>query len=330
MTGDCPECGPAEGYKTVSGAIRDMQNSTESCELHKTGDKRHKYGNGLYGSGSGRLHIGCHLSSSGGYLRMGKMAMSIGADTFQFFTRNPRGGKAKDIDPDDAAAFLGLAEGNGFVQIMAHAPYTLNPCAADRRVRAFALEVMSDDMARMEYTPGNFYNFHPGSHVGQGIEAGIELTADLLNRILRPDQTTTVLLETMSGKGSEVGGRFEELRQIIDRVELKEKLGVCLDTCHVYDAGYDIVNDLDGVLREFDEIIGLERLRAVHINDSKNLFSSRKDRHAKIGEGSLGIDTFANIINHPELRHLPFILETPNELEGYAREISLLKELYRS
>ena len=273
------------------------------------------------------LHIGCHLSSSEGYLRMGMTALSIGADTFQFFTRNPRGGKAKGIDPDDVAAFLKLAEENGFVQIMAHAPYTLNPCSADKRVRAFALEVMSDDLARMEYIPGSFYNFHPGSHVGQGIEAGIALTADLLNRILKPDQTTTVLLETMSGKGSEIGGRFWELRQIIDRVELKEKLGVCFDTCHVYDAGYDIVNDLGGVLKEFDEIIGLERLRAVHINDSKNPFYSRKDRHAKIGEGSLGIETFANLVNHPKLRHLPFYLETPNELEGYAQEIRLLKEM---
>ncbi|HPV01205.1 MAG TPA: deoxyribonuclease IV [Clostridiales bacterium] len=300
-----------------------------SCELHKTGDDLHRYGNGFYETGHGRLHIGCHLSSSEGYLRMGMTALSIGADTFQFFTRNPRGGKAKDIDPDDVASFLRLAQENDFVQIMAHAPYTLNPCAADRRVRAFALEVMSDDLARTEYTPGNFYNFHPGSHVGQGVAAGIELTADLLNRILRPEQTTTVLLETMSGKGSEIGGRFEELRQIIDRVELKEKIGVCFDTCHVYDAGYDIVNDLDGVLKEFDEVIGLERLRAVHINDSKNPFHSRKDRHARIGEGSLGIDTFANVINHPKLRRLPFYLETPNEPEGHAQEIRLLKELYR-
>ena len=278
---------------------------------------------------SDRLHIGCHLSSSGGYLQMGKTALSIGADTFQFFTRNPRGGKAKEIDPDDVAAFLKLAEDNGIVRIMVHAPYTFNPCAADERVRAFTLEAMSDDLIRMEYTPGNFYNIHPGSHVGQGIEAGIELTAGLLNRVLKPDQTTTVLLETISGKGSEIGGRFEELRRIIDKTELKEKLGVCFDTCHVYDAGYDIVNDLDGVLKEFDEAIGLERLRAVHINDSKNPFSSRKDRHARIGEGSLGIDALAGVINHPKLRHLPFYLETPNEPEGHAQEIRLLKEMYR-
>ncbi len=281
-------------------------------------------------NGGDKLHIGCHLSSSGGYLQMGKVALSIGADTFQFFTRNPRGGRAKEIDPDDVAAFMKLADENGFVKIMAHAPYTLNPCAADKRVKEFALEVMADDLVRMEYTPGNYYNFHPGSHVGQGIEAGIELTAALLNKILKPDQTTLVLLETMSGKGSEVGGKFEEIRQIIDRVELKEKLGVCLDTCHVHDAGYDIVNDLDGVLCEFDKIIGLDRLRAIHINDSKNPFASHKDRHEKIGQGSLGFDALTNIINHPGLRNLPFFLETPNEPEGYAEEIKLLRNAYKA
>lgn len=275
------------------------------------------------------LHIGCHLSSSAGYLHMGKEALSIGADTFQFFTRNPRGGRAKEIDPGDAAAFLSLAAENRFVKIMAHAPYTLNPCSQDARVKEFALEVMADDLLRMEYTPRSYYNFHPGSHVGQGIETGIELTAGVLNQILKPEQTTVVLLETMSGKGSEIGGSFEQLRQIIDRVEWKEKLGVCLDTCHVHDAGYDIVNDLDGVLYEFDSVIGLERLRAIHLNDSKNPCGSRKDRHEKIGQGILGLSTMENVISHPQLRNLPFFLETPNELDGYAEEIRLLREIYR-
>lgn len=274
------------------------------------------------------LHIGCHLSASGGYLHMGKEALEIGADTFQFFTRNPRGGKAKDIDPQDVADFLVLAKENNFTTIMAHAPYTLNPCSVDQRVKDFTFEAMSDDLMRMEYTPNNYYNFHPGSHVGQGIEAGIEQIADLLNRILTPGQTTKVLLETMSGKGSEVGSRFEELRQIIDRVELNDKLGVCLDTCHVYDAGYDIVKDLDGVLLKFDKVIGLDRLLAIHINDSKNAFESHKDRHEKIGQGALGIEALTRIINHSELRNLPFFLETPNELEGYAAEIKLLREAY--
>jgi deoxyribonuclease-4 len=274
------------------------------------------------------LHIGCHLSASGGYLHMGKEALEIGADTFQFFTRNPRGGKAKDIDPQDVADFLVLAKENNFTTIMAHAPYTLNPCSADQRVKDFTFEAMSDDLMRMEYTPNNYYNFHPGSHVGQGIEAGIEQIADLLNRILTPGQTTRVLLETMSGKGSEVGSRFEELRQIIDRVELNEKLGVCLDTCHVYDAGYDIVKDLDGVLLKFDKVIGLDRFLAIHINDSKNAFESHKDRHEKIGQGALGIEALTRIINHSELRNLPFFLETPNELEGYAAEIKMLREAY--
>lgn len=284
--------------------------------------------NALSDNATERLHIGCHLSSSGGYMKMGAAALSIGADTFQFFTRNPRGGRAKDIDVEDVTAFLRLAADNRFVPIMAHAPYTLNPCAADQRVKEFALEVMADDLVRMEYTPGNYYNFHPGSHVGQGIEAGIELTAATLNKILKPDQTTIVLLETMSGKGSEIGGSFEELRQIIDRVELNDKVGVCLDTCHVYDAGYDIVNDLDGVLEEFDRVIGLDRLKAIHLNDSKNPFASRKDRHEKIGQGSLGVDTFVRMINHPKLRKLPFFLETPNELDGYGEEIKLLCGAY--
>lgn len=274
------------------------------------------------------LHIGCHLSASKGYTHMIKEALDIGADTFQFFTRNPRGGRAKEMDLDDVAAFLELAAKNRFMPIVAHAPYTLNPCSAEERVKEFAFEVMSDDLIRMEYTPGSYYNFHPGSHVGQGIEAGIELTAGLLNKILKPDQTTLVLLETMAGKGSEIGSTFEELRQIIDRVELKEKLGVCLDTCHVYDAGYDIVNDLDGVLDRFDSVIGLDRLRAIHLNDSRNAFASHKDRHEKIGQGALGEAAVTNVINHPKLRNLLFLLETPNELDGYAQEIRLLKSVY--
>jgi deoxyribonuclease-4 len=275
------------------------------------------------------FNIGCHLSASKGYAHMGKEAVSIGANTFQFFTRNPRGSKAKAIDPRDVNKFLEFAQENQLGRILAHAPYTLNACAAEPRTREFALEVMADDLLRMEYTPDNYYNFHPGSHVGQGIDKGIELIADLLNTILKPEQTTMVLLETMSGKGSEVGGRFEELRMIIDRVELNDKLGVCLDTCHIFDAGYDIINDLDEVLAEFDRIIGLNRLRAIHLNDSKNPFASHKDRHEKIGEGSLGMETITKVINHSRLRHLPFFLETPNELEGYAEEIRMLKAAYK-
>jgi deoxyribonuclease-4 len=275
------------------------------------------------------LNIGCHLSASKGFAHMGKEALSIGANTFQFFTRNPRGSKAKDIDPKDVAVFLEIAEENKFAKILAHAPYTLNPCAADKRIKDFALKVMADDLARMEYIPNNYYNFHPGNHVGQGIDRGIDLIAELINKILKPDQTTIVLLETMAGKGTEVGSRFEELKAIIDRVELKSIIGVCLDTCHVYDAGYDIVNNLDNVLNEFDRVIGIDRLLAIHLNDSKNPFKSHKDRHEKIGQGSLGVDTFTNIINHKKLRHLPFFLETPNELPGYAEEINMLKNLYR-
>lgn len=274
------------------------------------------------------LHIGCHLSVSKGYTHMAGEALAIGGDTFQFFTRNPRGGRAKAMDEEDVASFLKISRENKFVQIMAHAPYTLNPCSADERTKEFAHEVMADDLLRMEYTPCNYYNFHPGSHVGQGVEAGIELTSSLLNRILKPEQTTIVLLETMAGKGSEIGGTFGELRQIIDRVELKDKLGVCLDTCHVHDAGYDIVNDLDGVLAEFDRIIGLDRLHAVHLNDSKNPLESHKDRHEKIGQGTLGLTAITKIINHSRLRHLPFFLETPNELDGYAEEIRLLRGAY--
>jgi deoxyribonuclease-4 len=272
--------------------------------------------------------IGCHLSASNGYVHMAEEALSIGANTFQFFTRNPRGGRAKDIDLEDVSAFLEIAKQNSFVEIMAHAPYTLNPCAQEERIRDFTLEVMKDDLSRMQYTPNNYYNFHPGNHMGQGVETGIDLVARLLNEILTSKQTTVVLLETMAGKGTEVGSRFEELRAIIDRVEREAKLGVCLDTCHIYDAGYDIVNDLDGILEEFDEIIGLDRLFAIHLNDSKNPFTSHKDRHEKIGQGSLGIEVLARVINHKKLRHLPFFLETPNELPGYAEEIRMLKSLY--
>lgn len=273
--------------------------------------------------------IGCHLSASKGFTHMGKEALSIGANTFQFFTRNPRGGKAKDIDENDVKAFLELAKENNFAKILAHAPYTLNACSADAGIREFAFNTMKDDLARMEFVPGNLYNFHPGSHVGQGIEKGIELIADMLNRILTPQITTTVLLETMAGKGSEVGSKFEEIRAIMDKVELSDKLGVCLDTCHVNDAGYDVVGNLDGVLEEFDRVIGIDKLCAIHINDSKNPFESHKDRHEKIGEGSIGTDAFDKIINHPKLRELPFLLETPNELDGYAKEIELLKSLYK-
>lgn len=272
------------------------------------------------------LNIGCHLSAAKGYAHMGKDALKIGANTFAFFTRNPRGGKAKAIDGEDAEKLQKLMKEHEFGKLVAHAPYTLNPCSKDEKVRNFAYMAMSEDMERMEYTPGNYYNFHPGSHVGQGTEAGISMIADLLNRILTPEQNTIVLLETMAGKGSEVGGSFEELAEIIRRVDLKDKIGVCMDTCHVSDAGYDIINDLDGVLDEFDRIVGLDRLYALHINDSLNPPGSRKDRHAKIGEGSLGLETIVKVITHPKLKHLPFILETPNELEGYAEEIALLRK----
>lgn len=275
------------------------------------------------------LTIGCHLSSAGGFLAMGKTAIEIGANTFQFFTRNPRGSKAKAIDPEDVRKYREYAAEHGITKILAHAPYTLNPCSKDSRVREFALETMADDLKRMEYVPGNCYNFHPGSHVGQGAKAGIAMIADTLNQILRPEQTTTVLLETMAGKGSEVGRSFEELQEILSRVELQEHMGVCLDTCHVYDAGYDIVQDLDGVLEKFDQCIGLDKLKAIHMNDSKNLFASHKDRHEKIGEGSIGTECMVRIINHPALQGIPVYLETPNELDGYAAEIALLKAEYR-
>lgn len=275
------------------------------------------------------LHIGCHLSSVKGYTQMVKTALSIGADTFAFFTRNPRGGKAKEIEDEDINNFLNIIEKNKFAKIVAHAPYTLNPCSANKKVREFAYMIFADDMKRMEYSPGNYYNFHPGSHVGQGVDVGIELIAEMLNDIITPDQSTTVLLETMAGKGSEIGGSFEELKAIIDRVKCSEKIGVCLDTCHISDAGYDISNDLDGVLDRFDHIIGIDRLKAIHLNDSLNSPGSHKDRHAKIGEGHLGLDTIVSVINSPRLRHLPFILETPNELDGYAKEIALLRSLYK-
>lgn len=271
------------------------------------------------------MQIGCHLSSSKGFLAMGKTAASIGANTFQFFTRNPRGSRAKEIDPADAAALLAFMKENQFGTVLAHAPYTLNACSADEKTRVFADMVMRDDLLRMEYLPQQYYNFHPGSHVGQGTEKGIALIAELLNRLLKPEQTTTVLLETMAGKGTEIGGRFEELREILDRVERKDKMGICLDTCHVHDAGYDIVEDLEGVLATFERVIGLSHLRAVHLNDSMNLRGSRKDRHEKIGCGQIGLEAFLRMVNHPALKGLPFFLETPNELPGYAAEIELLR-----
>lgn len=271
------------------------------------------------------FYIGCHLSCARGFLAMGEDARKIKATTFQFFTRNPRGGNARALDMSDVSGFLGLKEELGLGTLVAHAPYTLNACSADERVREFARNTMADDLARLEHTPGNLYNFHPGSHVKQGVETGIRLISEALNANLKPDQSTTVLLETMTGKGSEIGGRFEELREILDRVRLSEKMGVCLDTCHVWDGGYDIVKDLDGVLTEFDRVIGLSRLKAIHLNDSQNPLGAKKDRHARIGEGYIGLEALVRVINHPALRDLPFCLETPNELDGYAREIALLK-----
>lgn len=275
------------------------------------------------------LTVGCHLSSSKGYLAMGKDAVKINANTFQFFTRNPRGGNAKAIVPSDVEAYLAFAAEHKITRILAHAPYTLNACSADENLREFARATMADDLARMEYTPGNCYNFHPGSHVKQGVETGISYIAGMLNAILKPEQTTTVLLETMAGKGSEVGRSFEELREILDRVTLSDHMGICLDTCHVWDGGYDIVNHLDEVLTEFDRIIGLSRLKAIHLNDSLNPLGAHKDRHARIGEGHIGKEALIRIINHPALRNLPFYLETPNELDGYAAEIALLRENYQ-
>ncbi len=274
------------------------------------------------------LTIGCHLSSAKGYEAMAKEAEKIKANTFQFFTRNPRGGKAKAIDLKDIEKFLSKASDLEIYKILAHAPYTLNPCSPDEKVREFAYQIMTDDLERMEYIPGNFYNFHPGSHVKQGVEKGIDLIGEMLNKVLRPEQSTTVLLETMAGKGSEIGRNFEELREILDRVELQEKVGVCLDTCHVFDGSYDIVNDLDGVLNKFDQVIGLSRLKTIHLNDSIFGLGSRKDRHARIGEGKIGREGIVRIINHPALRNLPFYLETPNDLEGYGKEISFLREAW--
>ena len=272
------------------------------------------------------LHIGCHLSSAAGFKAMGEDALSIGANVFQFFTRNPRGGAAKPFDKADADALVQLMRENNFGPALAHAPYTLNPCAADEGLRQYARDVMKDDLWRMDHFPGAMYNFHPGSHVKQGAERGIELIAEHLNAILRPDLKTLVLLETMAGKGSEVGRTFEELRAIIDRVELSDKVGVCLDTCHVHDGGYDIVNRLDWVLEQFDKVIGLKRLHAIHLNDSKNPLASHKDRHEVIGAGFIGLDALVRVVNHPALRNLPFYLETPNELPGYAKEIALMRK----
>ena len=274
------------------------------------------------------LHIGCHLSASKGFEAMGRTALEIGADTFQFFTRNPRGSRAKDIDPQDVQALRQLLAEHHFAPLIAHAPYTLNPASADPKTREFARQTLADDLKRMEYLPGNLYNFHPGSHVGQGAEVGIRLIIDTLNEILTPDLHTTVLLETMAGKGSEIGRSFEELKQILDGVKENDKMGVCLDTCHVHDAGYSLA-ELDDTLTAFDKQIGLSRLKAVHLNDSLNPQGSHKDRHAPIGQGTIGTDVLAGVINHPALKHLPFCLETPNDLAGYAREIALMRRLYR-
>lgn len=274
------------------------------------------------------IHAGSHISSSKGYEAMGKQILKLGGNTFAFFTRNPRGGKAREIKEEDVKAYLEIAGEYEIGPVVAHAPYTLNCCAAKEDLRTFARETLADDLQRMEYIPGNYYNFHPGSHVGQGTETGIEKIAEILNQVLFQEQKTTVLLETMAGKGSEVGATFRELREIIDRVELKDKVGVCLDTCHVWDGGYDIVNSLDQVLEEFDKVIGLNLLKAVHLNDSMNPLGAHKDRHARIGEGHIGLKAFERIINHPALRELPFILETPNDDPGWAREIELLKGLY--
>ncbi len=275
------------------------------------------------------LKIGCHLSISKGFYEMGKEAISINANTVQFFTRNPRGGSAKEIDEEDVKKFKELAKEHGIEILLAHAPYTLNACAATDSIRKFAKNTMEDDLKRMEYFPGNYYNFHPGSHVGQGVETGINYIVELLNEIIKPDQHTKVLLETMAGKGSEIGRNFEEIKQIMDRINLKDHIGVCLDTCHIFDGGYDIVNKLDEVINEFDKIIGLENLYAIHLNDSMNILGSHKDRHAKIGEGNIGLDAITRIINHPKLKFLPFFLETPNDLEGYGKEIELLRNRYK-
>ena len=274
------------------------------------------------------FRIGCHISASGGYEAMGHRIDALGGNTFAFFTRNPRGGAARDIDPEDVKRFLAFCKEKDIDRLVAHAPYTLNPCAEKENVRQFALTAFADDLRRMEYTPGQYYNFHPGSHVGQGADVGIKKIAEVLNTVMFPDMTTTVLLETMAGKGSEVGGRFEELRAIIDRVKLSDKLGVCFDTCHVWDGGYDVVNDLDGVLAEFDRIVGLDRIKAVHLNNSLNDTDSHKDRHAKLTEGRMPLEAVKRFVTHPVLEKLPFILETPNDEAGYAAEIALVRELH--
>lgn len=277
------------------------------------------------------LHIGCHLSSSKGFASMGDVAVSIKGDTFAFFTRNPRGGSAKAADPEDASALVSLCKEKNFAPLVAHAPYTMNLCSADPGLRDFACNMMKEDLGRMELLPGNYYNFHPGSHTGQGVEVGISFITAALNQVLPLAENTTVLLETMAGKGSEIGRSFEELREIMDRVEepLRGRLGVCMDTCHLHDAGYDIINDLDGVLTQFDKVIGLDKLKACHLNDSMNVVGSRKDRHAKIGEGHIGLEALVSVVSHPVLRNLPFVLETPNELPGYAAEIKLMREKQR-
>ena len=275
------------------------------------------------------LKIGCHLSVSKGFYEMGKEAVKKNANTIQLLTRNPRGGAAKPIDEEDVKKFLELAKEHKIESLLAHAPYTLNAAAADESIREFAKNTMADDLRRMEYFPNSYYNFHPGSHVKQGVELGTKYIVDMLNAILKEEQSTLVLLETMAGKGSEIGRTFEEIRTIIDRVNLNNHLGVCLDTCHIFDGGYDIVNNLNEVLEEFDNVIGLDRLKAIHLNDSLNTLGSHKDRHAKIGEGNIGIEAITRIINHPKLRNLPFFLETPNDLEGYGKEIKLLRSLYK-
>lgn len=275
------------------------------------------------------LTIGCHLSASKGFMHMGREALSIGANTFQFFTRNPRGFKAKELDVQDAEAFVEFWKENNGGKIVAHAPYTLNACSADEHIRELANMIMSDDLARLEHVPGTYYNFHPGSHVKQGVEVGTEYIVSLLNSIIKPEQKTIVLLETMAGKGSEIGRTFDELKTIMDRVECKEKIGVCLDTCHIFEGGYDIVNDLDGVFEEFDKIVGLENLYAVHLNDSKNQLGSHKDRHEVIGQGGIGLEAITEFINHPAVRNLPMVLETPNDLKGYQKEIELLRSVFR-
>lgn len=272
------------------------------------------------------IHIGCHLSSSKGYCTMANDAIKINANTFQFFTRNPRGGNAKSINKCDVEKFLMLTKEKEIFPILAHAPYTLNACSADPNIRDFAKRTMADDLLRMEYTPGNMYNFHPGCHLKQGVDIGIRFIADMLNEIIKPNQTTTILLETMAGKGTEIGGTFEDLRQILDLIELPDRVGVCMDTCHIWDGGYDIANHLDDVLTEFDRLIGLNRLKAVHLNDSQNPLGAHKDRHAKLGEGYIGLETFKRIVTHPVLKKLPFYLETPNDLDGYAKEIQLMRE----